>query len=78
MVTVKIWKQLNTFDPMANGKFDVDGTVALVAVAQGKTVEDVEEMPVDELLPTFLQCVHDANALVFSKLPKNGSGDDVK
>lgn len=75
MVTVKLWKRLNAFDPMAGGKLDIDGTVELVAAARGKTVEEIEEMPMEDILPEFLKCVQDANALVFSKIPKNGSGD---
>lgn len=78
MVTVKLWKKLNTFDPMAGGKLNVDETMALIAEARGKSVADVEDMAIDELLPEFLACVRDANALVFSKLPKNGDGDGEK
>lgn len=78
MITVKLWKKVNTFEPIVNDKLDVDGTVALIAEVQGKTVDEVEEIAMEDLLPVYLQCVHDVNAEVFKKmaqLPKNGSGD---
>ena len=77
VITVKMWKDINTFDPMENGVFNVDGTVERVAMVTGKTVAEVEEMPMNELLPTFLECVKTVNREVFAKLdvmPKNGSG----
>lgn len=79
MVTVKTWKELATFEPIRDGKLDIDGTVRLIAAVKDKSVEEVEsETPIEELLPTFIDCVHECNNLVFKKLeavPKNGQGD---
>lgn len=79
MITVKLWREINTFDPLNGGKdFDLDGTVDIIARVRNKTKEEVEEMPMEELLPEFLKCVQEVNALVFKKInqmPKNGSGD---
>jgi hypothetical protein len=82
MITVKTWKELVTFDPIRDGKLDVDGTIRLIATVKDKTVEEIEEnTPIDELLPLFLACVHEANDLVFAKIntmPKNGKGDSTE
>lgn len=78
MLTVKMWKDINTFEPIKNGDLDVDGTVKRIADFRGKTVEEVEEMEISDLLPEFLKCYHEANAAVFTKLntlPKNAEGD---
>ena len=75
MVTVKQWKELNMFEPIRDGIFDVDGTVRHVAACSGKTIDEVEEMPVSDLLPEFLRCLQEINKEVFAKMPKNGSGD---
>lgn len=80
MITVKQWKDLVSFEPISKeGVIDVDGTIRQIAIVRGKTVEEIEEsLTVDELLPEYINCVHDVNALVFSKLdvmPKNGNGD---
>lgn len=80
MITVKQWKDLVSFEPISKeGVIDVDGTIRQIAIVRGKTVEEIEEsLTVDELLPEYINCVHDVNSLVFSKLdvmPKNGNGD---
>ena len=79
MVTVKTWKELATFEPIRDGKLDIDGTVRLIAAVKDKSVEEVEATtPIEELLPTFIDCVHECNNLVFKKLdvvPKNAQGD---
>lgn len=78
MVTVKVWKDINSFEPIVNDMLDVDGTVKRIAAVRGKTVEEIEEMPIDELLPEFLRCVNETNRAVFAKLnkmPKNADGD---
>ena len=77
IITVKMWKDITTFDPLANGNFDVDGTVKRIVDITGKSVEEVETMPISDLLPEFLNCVKLVNAEVFDKLKqlKNGSGD---
>lgn len=74
MITVKTWKKLMSFNPITDGVFDVDGTVAILAEVKGKSVEEIENMAADELLPAFLQAVKEANAIVFDKL-KNSEGE---
>jgi hypothetical protein len=78
MVTVKAWKDIISFDPIKDGHFDIDGTVARIAAVKGKTVEEIEkDTAIEDLLPTFLDCVHECNNMVFKRLdmiPKNGSG----
>lgn len=81
MITVKQWKDLVAFEPIdKNGVLDVDGTIKQIAIVQEKSVEDVENsIAVEDLLPTFIECVKNVNALVYKKLeviPKNGSGDN--
>jgi len=81
MITVKQWKDLVAFEPIsAEGVLDVDGTIKQIAIVQEKSVEDVENsIAVEDLLPTFIECVKNVNALVYKKLeviPKNGSGDN--
>lgn len=82
MITVKDWREINEFDPMAGGKFNLEGTVALIERVTGKSKEEIEALPMEDLLPTFLDCVHKANALVFekiNKMPKNAqSGESVQ
>ena len=75
MITVKIWREMNNFDPLANGKFDIDNTIKYISIVRGKTADEVEQMPADELLPEFLKCLREINNSVFAKLdqmPKNG------
>ena len=77
MVTVKLWREVNDFNPLHDNNLDVDGTVELIAKVQGKPKEEVEELPIEELLPTFVECVRQVNALVFEKVkqvPKNADG----
>lgn len=81
-ITVKQWKDLVSFEPISkDGVLDVDGTIKHIATVQGKSVEEVEnEIAVEDLLPTYIKCVHDINAMVYSKLnviPKNGSGEST-
>ena len=81
MITVKQWKDLVAFEPIdKDGVLDVDGTINQIAIVQEKSVEDVENsIAVEDLLPTFIECVKNVNALVYKKLeviPKNGSGDN--
>lgn len=81
MITVKQWKDLVAFEPIdKDGVLDVDGTIKQIAIVQEKSVEDVESsIAVEDLLPTFIECVKNVNALVYKKLeviPKNGSGDN--
>lgn len=78
MITVKLWKEVTAFEPIVEDKLDVDGTVDIIAKIEGKTKEEIEEIPMSDLLPTYLACVRKVNAEVFKKvenLPKNGSGD---
>lgn len=77
MITVKMWKDITSFDPLANGNFDVDGTVKRIVDITGKPVEEVEAMPMADLLPAFIECVKTVNNEVFAKMKqlKNGSGD---
>lgn len=78
MITVKLWKDINCFEPIKGNVLDVDGTIDLIAKVKGKTIEEMEEIDIADLLPMFLECVHEVNAKVFEKvaqLPKNGSGD---
>lgn len=80
MITVKMWKDINAFDPMAGGKLDVDGTVKHIANVREKSIEEIEAMPMENLLPEFLECVHIVNNTVFAKInqmPKNAAGDGV-
>ena len=81
-ITVKQWKDLVAFEPInKDGILDVDGTIKHIATVQGKSVEELEnEIAVEDLLPTYINCVHEVNSLVYSKLnviPKNGSGDST-
>ena len=82
MISVKTWRELNSFDPLHGGEqLDIEGTVSLIAKAQEKPIEEIENLPIEDLLPTFLDEVHKANELVFSKInkiPKNASGDERK
>lgn len=66
------------FEPIKDGVFDVDGTVKRVVECSGRTVDEVEAMPISDLLPEFLKCLQEINKEVFAKMPKNGSGDSVK
>lgn len=79
-MTVKDWKDLITFEPIHDGGLDLDGTIERIAKVEGKTVEEIESsVDIEEILPMFIQCVHRANDLVFSrldKMPKNGKGDN--
>lgn len=78
MITVKMWKDINTFQPIVADRLDVDGTVKRIAAVREKSVEEIEEMPVENLLPEFLECVSIVNRAVFAKLdkmPKNADGD---
>lgn len=78
MVTVKLWREINTFDPLKDGNFDVDGTVYFISQVRNKSVEEVENMAIDDLLPEFIECVKEVNSKVFSKLdkmPKNAVRD---
>ena len=78
-MTVKDWKELITFEPIHDGLLDIDGTIKCIANVEGKTVEEIEStVEIENILPMFIDCVHKANDLVFSRLdqmPKNGSGD---
>lgn len=78
MITVKLWKDINDFNPLESGKFDLDGTVKRIAEVKDIPVEEVEKMPISDILPEFLDCVRIVNEEVFKKvnlLPKNGNGD---
>lgn len=79
MITVKMWKDLVSFDPIKDGKFDLDGTIERIAKVKGKTIDEIESTTaVEDVLPTFIECVREANDLVFKRLdtiPKNGNGD---
>ena len=70
MITVKTWKEIVSFDPLANGVFNVDGTVKLIAEVRNMSIEEVEQLPMEDLLPTFIQCVNEVSDLVFSKVGK--------
>lgn len=75
MITVKTWKDISSFDPLEGGKLNVEGTVKRIAMVTGKSIKEVENMPVSELLPEFLKCVETVNKEVFAKIgnmPKNG------
>lgn len=78
-MTVKDWKDLVAFEPIHDGQLDLDGTINCIAKVKGKTVDEIEaETAIEDVLPTFIQCVHEANDLVFSrldKMPKNANGD---
>lgn len=74
IITVKMWKDIVSFDPVKNNQLDVDGTVKRIAEIKGMTTEEVESMPMEQLLPTYLECVKLVNDTVFSKInsmPKN-------
>lgn len=74
-ITVKMWKDITTFEPIVNNMLDVDGTVKRIAEIKGMTIDEVEQMPMEKLLPTYLECVKLVNDTVFAKisqLPKNG------
>ena len=63
---------------MKDGNFDVDGTVYFISQVRNKSVEEVENMAIDDLLPEFIECVKEVNSKVFSKLdkmPKNAVRD---
>lgn len=79
VITIKMWKDITAFEPIVGDKLDVDGTVKRIAEVRGKSIEEVENMAMEDLLPEFIECVHLVNNTVFnkiSKLPKNGSGDN--
>lgn len=81
MITVKMWKKINSFEPIKDDVLDVDGTINIIAEIKNQSVEQVEEMAMEDLLPTFLDCVSEVNKTVFSKLsklPKNATGDNVE
>lgn len=77
-MTVKDWKDLITFEPIRDGQLDLDGTIERIAKAKGKTPDEIEsETAIEDILPMFIQCVHDANDMVFARLdqmPKNADG----
>jgi len=77
-VTVKQWKDISTFDPLKDGIFDVDGTIERIKMVTGKSDEDIDNMPMEELLPTYLDCVEKVNSLVFSKLKQIPKEDGDK
>ena len=68
MITVKLWKDINCFEPIKGNVLDVDGTIDLIAKVKGKTIEEMEEIDIADLLPMFLECVHEVNAKVFEKV----------
>ena len=70
MITVKMWKDITGFNPIKDGELDVDGTVKRIADIKGIPIEQIEEMPVCDLLPTFLECVRIVNQEVFKKVDK--------
>ena len=78
-MTVKDWKDLITFEPIHDGGLDLDGTIERIAKVEGKTVAEIEaETEIEDILPLFIKCVHEANDLVFArldKMPKNANGD---
>ena len=78
MVTVKLWKDVATFEPIKDDMLDVDGTIDIIMRVKGMTKEETEALPMEELLPTYLECVSEVNKTVFKnvgKLPKNANGD---
>ena len=74
----KVWRELQGFNPLEDGKFDYGGTITKIAMVYGLTADEVEaELGLDEVLPVFLDCIEYVNSFVFAKLqaiPKNGSG----
>lgn len=72
----KVWRELQGFNPLEDGKFNYNATIEKIALVYGLTVEEVEaDLGLDEVLPVFLECVEYVNDFVFAKLqaiPKNG------
>ena len=78
MITVKLWKDVATFEPIKEDMLDVDGTIDIIMRVKGMTKEETEELPMEDLLPLYLECVSEVNKAVFKnvgKLPKNANGD---
>ena len=75
---VKTWRELETFNPLANGNVDVEGTLQRIALVYGTDIETVaENLDLADLLPTFIECIKYVNGVVLEKLqdvPKNVEG----
>lgn len=77
MITVKMWKDICDFDPMHDGQLDIDGTLQRISAVKEKSIAELEEMPVSDLLPEFLDCVKIVNAEVFRKVDKLAKNAEV-
>lgn len=77
-VKVKVWRELEGYDPLNGGDIDVEGTLEKIAMVYGLDVDVVaEELALDDLLPTYIECIKYVNDIVLSKLknvPKNADG----
>ena len=75
-VKAKVWRELQGYDPLEGDKVDFEGCINKIAMVYGTDAAFIEDnLDIDDILPTFLECVHYVNGLVFSKLsvlPKNG------
>lgn len=73
-IKARTWKEFAGYDPFKDDNFDLDGTAERIAMVYGLTAEQVlDELTVDEIFPTFLDCVHHINAQVlrtFKDTPK--------
>ena len=66
---LRVWRELEGFDPLAGNEVNIKGTAEKIASVYGVSVDDVyNELDIDELLPCFIECVHYVNELVLSKL----------
>lgn len=76
---VKVWRELEGFDPLKDGQINVEGTLEKIAMVYDLPVDTVaEELELADLLTCFLDCVKFVNGVVLEKLknmPKNGEGD---
>ena len=74
--TVKMWKDFTEFDPIKeNGELDLEGTLVRIAAVKSTPVEILEkEMAIEDLLPTYLECVKKVNEKVFAKINKFPNG----
>ena len=76
---VKVWRELEGFDPLKDGEINVEETVKKIAMVYDLPVDTVsDELELSDLLPVFIDCVKHVNGIIFEKLktiPKNGEGD---
>lgn len=77
-VKVKVWRELEGFDPLADNVIDVEGTLKRIAMVYDLPVDTVaDELELNELLPLYIDCVKHVNGIVLEKLksvPKNADG----